>query len=421
MSYQKLYSYSQKKGFFNQHQNVLIAVSGGVDSMNLLHFLYLYREKFNIAIAIAHVNHKQRIQSDDEENYLKKWADDHQVPIYIDYFKGKFSEARARDFRYDFFKKIMFEQDYTALVTAHHADDQIETLLMKLIRGTRLKHFIGIQEVQTFGNGQLVRPLLNISKSELLDIFHFEDESNNSHQYFRNRVRNTYLPMLEKENPQFSHHLQILARENLYLQEVLSELTQDMTATDLLFFQSQSKALQHFLLQNYLENFDDLQLGKSQFEQILSLLKDKNSYHIYLKSGYFLKKTDFTFNISKIIPKTDSSMESKVLEYQGSLAYQGFQFHFKEGEQGIPLNSLSPIILRGRQAGDKIYLGTFSKKIRRLLIDEKIPLEERQHVIIGEQDDEIIFVQTRKNLYLRKSYESDTMKVVLLIEKIEEW
>lgn len=101
--YDNIFKDIQKKAYFAKHQNVLIAVSGGVDSMNLLHFLYQYRDKLEIEIGIAHINHKQRPESDLEEAYLRKWAEKHQIPIAVDYFSGVFSEKAARDFRYHFF------------------------------------------------------------------------------------------------------------------------------------------------------------------------------------------------------------------------------------------------------------------------------------------------------------------------------
>lgn len=136
--YDKLVKEIQKKACFAKHKKVLIAVSGGVDSMNLLHFLYTYRKNLGIEIAIAHVNHKQRLKSDTEEAYLREWAKEHQIPIHVAYFSGTFSETAARDFRYKFLKELMSNYHYTALVTAHHADDQAETIFMRLLRGSRL-------------------------------------------------------------------------------------------------------------------------------------------------------------------------------------------------------------------------------------------------------------------------------------------
>lgn len=107
MIYQKILKTIQKEGYFTDHDKVLIAVSGGVDSMNLLHFLHQHQQDLAISIGIAHVNHKQRIQSDEEEAYLRKWADQHQLPFFVTDFTGKFSEKAARSFRYSFFNQVM--------------------------------------------------------------------------------------------------------------------------------------------------------------------------------------------------------------------------------------------------------------------------------------------------------------------------
>lgn len=418
MTYQTLFQEVVKNHFFDHHNKVLIALSGGVDSMNLLHFLSLYQKELGVSLGIAHINHKQRPESDVEEDYLRHLAETQGYPFYHADFSGIFSEKAARDFRYDFFKKVMIEEGYTALVTAHHADDQAETMLLKLLRGSRLRHLTGIRAVQEFGPGQLIRPFLTLKKSELPDVFHFEDSSNTSRNYFRNRVRHDYLPQLEKENPQFSTYLADLARENQIFQTALLELTQGFDVTDLRFFKSQSKALKEVLLGNYLEEFPKLQLTKAQFTQLLTLLENSNTYQIPLKNGYELLKAKETFCIQKISPTTDSTLTSKVLKFQEIVIFNGFQFSFLEDGEGIPLSSQSPLILRGRQPQDKIDFGTFSKKLRRLFIDEKIPKKERDKAIVGEQEGKIVFVQTANNLYLRKFAESDTMKAALNIKKL---
>lgn len=142
---QKLLQIMQVKGYFNQHKKILVAVSGGADSMSLLHFLYNHQKDLDIQLGIAHVNHKQRQESEHEEAYLRHWAEEHKVPFHYSAFSGKFSENAARTFRYEFFKRVMKDYDYSALVTAHHADDQAETIFMRLLRGSRLRHLTGIQ------------------------------------------------------------------------------------------------------------------------------------------------------------------------------------------------------------------------------------------------------------------------------------
>ena len=104
---------------------------------------------------LAHVNHKQRPESDKEENELRKLAEQAGVPIYVACFTGDFSEANARQFRYEFFREVMEKTSSTALVTAHHADDQVETIFMRLIRGVRLHHLSAIKERQMFDKGRV--------------------------------------------------------------------------------------------------------------------------------------------------------------------------------------------------------------------------------------------------------------------------
>ena len=161
---QKLLQMMQAKGYFNRHKKILVAVSGGADSMSLLHFLYNHQKDLDIQLGIAHVNHKQRQESEHEEAYLRHWAEEHKVPFHYSTFSGKFSENAARTFRYEFFKRVMKDYDYSALVTAHHADDQAETIFMRLLRGTRLRNLTGISAIRPFGTGQIIRPFLHLRK-----------------------------------------------------------------------------------------------------------------------------------------------------------------------------------------------------------------------------------------------------------------
>lgn len=417
--YDKLVKEIQKKAYFAKHKKVLIAVSGGVDSMNLLHFLYIYRKKLDIEIGIAHVNHKQRVESDTEENYLRDWANEHQIPIYVSYFSGNFSEKTARDFRYHFFKQIMNEQNYTALVTAHHADDQAETIFMRLLRGSRLRHLSGIQAVSPFANGELIRPFLDYFKKDLPDVFHFEDDSNQSLEFLRNRIRNRYIPILEKENPKFKQGLRQLGEESEQLFQAFQDLTQNIDVTNCSQFLAQSQAVQTILLQNYLENYPDLQVTRGQFEEILQTLRNKSNAKYHIKSNYWLVKDYDAFQIKKISPKTDRELDRKMIDYSSIVNYGQYRFQFvNKDKEGIALYSLSPVLLRRRQEGDRIDFGKFSKKLRRLFIDEKIPSQERADAIIGEQDGKIIFVLVADKTYLRKPSKHDIMEGKLYIEKI---
>ena len=406
---QKLLQMMQAKGYFNQHKKILVAVSGGADSMSLLHFLYNHQKDLDIQLGIAHVNHKQRQESEHEEAYLRHWAEEHKVPFHYSEFSGKFSENAARTFRYEFFKRVMKDYDYSALVTAHHADDQAETIFMRLLRGSRLRHLTGISAIRPFGTGQIIRPFLHLTKDQLPVTFHFEDRSNTSLAYLRNRIRLSYLPTLSQENPKIKEHLCLLAEEIGLMEQALGELTKDISITDLSVFQQQSDAVQLFLLQNYLDSFPDLQLSKGQFNQLISYLRKNVSGKIPLKNGYELVKTQTSFLVRK--EEVISLSPSCLLEFGKSVEFEDYTLTFSEfndvsNTDAISIWSDAPIVIRHRKEGDKIDLGSHHKKLRRLFIDNKILEKDRQKAIVGEQDGHIIFLYVAGRLYLKKRPEN---------------
>ena len=406
---QKLLQMMQAKGYFNRHKKILVAVSGGADSMSLLHFLYNHQKDLDIQLGIAHVNHKQRQESEHEEAYLRHWAEEHKVPFHYSAFSGKFSENAARTFRYEFFKQVMKAYDYSALVTAHHADDQAETIFMRLLRGSRLRHLTGISAIRPFGTGQIIRPFLHLTKAQLPVTFHFEDRSNTSLAYLRNRIRLFYLPTLSQENPKIKEHLCLLAEEIGLMEQALGELTKDISITDLSVFQQQSDAVQLFLLQNYLDSFPDLQLSKGQFNQLISYLRKNASGKMPLKNGYELVKTQTYFLIRK--EASISLSPPCLLEFGKSVEFEAYTLTFSEfndvsNTDAISIWSDAPIVIRHRKEGDKIDLGSHHKKLRRLFIDNKILEKDRQKAIVGEQDGHIIFLYVAGRLYLKKRPEN---------------
>ncbi|WP_461250096.1 tRNA lysidine(34) synthetase TilS [Streptococcus parasalivarius] len=417
---QKLLQRMQAKGYFNQHKKILVAVSGGADSMSLLHFLYNHQKDLDIQLGIAHVNHKQRQESEHEEAYLRHWAEEHKVPFHYSAFSGKFSENAARTFRYEFFKQLMKDYDYSALVTAHHADDQAETIFMRLLRGSRLRHLTGISAIRPFGTGQLIRPFLHLTKAQLPVTFHFEDRSNTSLAYLRNRIRLSYLPTLSQENPKIKEHLCLLAEEIGLMEQALGELTKDISITDLSVFQQQSDAVQLFLLQNYLDSFPDLKLSKGQFNQLISYLRKNASGKMPLKNGYELVKTQTYFLIRK--EESISLSSPCLLEFGKSVEFEDYTLTFSEfndvsNTDAISIWSDAPIVIRHRKEGDKIDLGSHHKKLRRLFIDNKILEKDRQKAIVGEQDGHIIFLYVAGRLYLKKRPENAILYGTVVIYK----
>ena len=414
----------QEKKYFQDHRKVLIAVSGGLDSMTLLQLLIVSQKELAIELAIAHVNHKQRPESDQEEKALVKIAEQLGVKIFTSSFSGNFSENAARQFRYDFFGKVMQEGHYTALVTAHHADDQAETVFMRLLRGARLRHLSGMKAVQPFACGELIRPLLTFHKSDFPDIQYFEDSSNFQNDYLRNRIRNLYLPDLEKENPQFKDSLRYLGKEIEDWQTALSHLTRDLDIENVQVFHQQIPQVQRFLLQNYLENFSGLNLSKQQFEEVLNILQTKANYQHTLKKDYELVKDYQRFKIKKISRKPDLKMDSILLEFENLIEFGHYRFSFGiplsgENIQKIFVSRETSLILRFRKEGDSILLNGHHKKLRRLFIDKKVSFEERNSSVVVEQNHQILAILNIAISDLSKALKSDIMSTVLYIQKID--
>ena len=413
-----------EKGYFKDHSRVVLALSGGLDSMFLFHLLSTYQEELGIELFLAHVNHKQRLESDHEEHELRKLAEQAGVPIYVANFSGVFTESRARQFRYEFFREVMAKTSSTALVTAHHADDQAETIFMRIIRGVRLQHLSAIKEIQEFDKGELIRPLLSFYKKDFPEIKHFEDATNKENHYFRNRIRNLYLPQLETENTQIKKAFLEFGKEVSDYQIALAEFSKTVDVEDLTQFLSFSEATQRVLLQQYLSHFPDLSITREQFRQVHHILRTKSQYRHRLKNGYELIKGYQHFQICKIRPKSDEKSSECVLNYQNQVHYEGYLFSFgiplkEENVQKINVSRETSLILRHRKSGDYLIKNGHRKKLRRLFIDLKIPTEKRENAIIVEQFGQIYSILGIELSDLSIKMKNDIMNTILYIEKID--
>lgn len=221
---------------------VLVAVSGGPDSVALGHILWRYaqeRRDQGIELALTHVNHQARPEADAEEKLVRGLAHAWGLECIVHRFQSKeyakaagqsFQEA-ARDWRYARWREDMDKGGFTLLATAHHLGDQAETLLYRLLRGSGTGGLAGIRPRQ----GKLVRPLLSVQKQELLDYCRSEglpyalDQSNNEPVYDRNRIRLELLPELAaKYNPRISETLGRTATLLRWDEEYLSSVAEEM-------------------------------------------------------------------------------------------------------------------------------------------------------------------------------------------------
>lgn len=200
---------------------VLIAVSGGVDSMVLLNLLGRLKKKWRLDISVAHVNHNLRgRQSDRDEELVQNTCRKLAVPFYCAQWKapkrGNIQDA-ARHFRYDFFTSAAKKAGGSLVATAHHGDDQAETVLLKMVRGSGIKGISGISWSSRAKDVNIIRPLLLFGKRDIeryakkfgLPFAH--DKSNDKTYYLRNKIRHNVLPLLEKINPRVRESLKDIA------------------------------------------------------------------------------------------------------------------------------------------------------------------------------------------------------------------
>lgn len=227
---EKLLDHIRKHELLTPGDRVGVAVSGGADSLALLRLLLDLRKELGLVLSVVHLNHKLRgADSDDDQEFVSGLAREHRLELYAtaaDVAKHAVEarisiEAAARELRYDYFGQLLNDKRLDKVATGHTLDDQAETVLMRLIRGTGMRGLRAIQsriQLDDEGSGEVVRPLLCVRRSELLTHLNSvgqswrEDSSNRQSKFTRNRVRQLLLPLLEREfNPSITRNLAELA------------------------------------------------------------------------------------------------------------------------------------------------------------------------------------------------------------------
>ncbi|MCG3097192.1 tRNA lysidine(34) synthetase TilS [Lactococcus petauri] len=399
----------QQKEFFKEHRRVLVALSGGKDSMTLFNWLYTYRKELEVELFTAHVNYGLRDVADWEEEQLKQKMADLQIELEVAHYDSdeKFSEEAGRNMRYEFFRQVMADKNCTALVTAHHKGDQVETVLMREITGRRLRHLTGIPERQAFGTGELIRPLLTFSKDDFDAEEYFEDVTNAGTDYLRNRVRNQYIPALTQENPQFSEAIVSMSQEITLafsvIKDKIAELEIIKDEINLKLFLRQSRALQHFILQEYLEKFPDLQVSKAKFSELLWIIERPQQYRSELSNAYFFVKNDQYFMIVPNQPFPKKEIEIRENDPKDASFMR------------VDLPMEGEIEIRKRQPRDYILINGHHKKLRKFFIEQHVPLEKRENLLILVEKD--IYAITDLTVSdLSKALKNDKMKRTLWVK-----
>lgn len=416
---------------FLEQKKLFLAVSGGLDSMVLVHLF----QQLDFEIAILHCNFQLRgLESFGDQDFIQNYAQENNIPIFITQFDTtafakdyKLStQVAARELRYSWFYEQLEANNFDYLLTAHHADDTIETFLINLTRGTGLEGLTGIPKQ----NDKVIRPLLCFTRQEIEDyakankIEWREDSSNVSDKYLRNKIRHHLIPILKELNPNFMdsfQNTQNYLQDAQMLVEDASIMVYQQVAKqeeEAIFFDlNQLKKLPNYksYLYQWLNEFgftawDDIydlvdsQSGKQVFSAEFRLLKDRDflilsPLHAIIEvAEYYIDSSQNQINIplnlsfSKV---TDISIGSNTTIFvdEDTLQFPLVLRHWKEGD------SFQPFGMNGK-----------SKKVSKLFKDEKLSLIDKENVwllcsgteivwIIGmRQDDRFRITNTTKNL-----------------------
>lgn len=417
----KINAYSDKHKLFNNGEKVIVAVSGGPDSMALLHYL-IHEKTLGLQIEAAHVDHMLRGKESLEDlAFVKRYCEMYKIPFHAASLnvKDKMShegiglQEAAREVRYTFFLDIMNETGASKLVLGHHADDQIETVLFRLTRGSTMKGMAGIQPKRPFGNGDIVRPMLSVSRNEIEQyceqhrIETRTDPSNFKDDYTRNRLRHHIIPLLKKENPSLHEHVirytEEVSEDELWLEKEAKGKLQSLTIEgnhtffkiDQEKWQAEAPPLQRrmiHLILNYLYAIVPTSLSSAHTMAVKKLLAQKHpSGELHLPRGLLVTRSysSVTFSFAHLHKRKLSY--NFQLDIGGKLKLpNGGIITVANGaaeEQNSPFDFCEfdadkvqwPLTVRTRQTGDRIELAGMngSKKIKKLFIDEKVPRDLR--------------------------------------------
>ncbi len=425
-------SHINQKLPFLKKGKLLLAISGGIDSVVLAYLLKA--SGFNFSL--AHCNFKLRFENaDKDEEFVKQLAQKLEVKCHTISFdtlkyasENKLStQMAARELRYNWFDELVEYQKYKYILTAHHANDNLETVLINLTRGASLQKLTGIPEI----NGNIIRPLLPFMRNEIeqytIDnqISWREDESNQSTKYFRNKIRHQVVPVLKSLNKNvlqtFNKHLQFLKAEQNVLQNHLEKTAKEICTQEKntlkieikkLLKQSNPQVYLHHILRDL--GFTDWEIvvklltaqsGKIVLSKTHRLLKDRG-FLLLEKNSVFL--TNFEIEITKECTQIDKPipLQLSVVDRVNFLT---------ENTIYVDASLVKyPLRLRKKKTGDVFYPFGMKgkKKVSKYFKDEKLSLLQKENVwLLCDANDTIIWV-VNKRADNRFSITDNTKKII---------
>ena len=395
----KLLKFIREQEMIRPGDRVVCAVSGGADSVALLFALYLLKEKLEITLEAAHFNHHLRgEESDRDEAFVAELCDRYDIPLHrgggqvVPGKKGL--EAAARDARYAFLRSLSGK-----IATAHTADDNAETVLMHLIRGTGLKGLGGITPI----HGKVIRPMLKATRQDVEAFLeewclsHIEDSSNETDAFLRNRVRHHVMPLLAKENPKIAENLSQMALRLRLDEEFLSAQANSTALPGVESLKNMPKALRNRALENFLKENGVKEPEDSHIALAESLVfSDRPSARASFPGGITLAR-----NYDRLeVLNGERELEEVILPCPGEVLLPGLRVSCVPAEESIntpdafTVSAVGTIRVRCRKSGDSIRMSGGSKSLKKLFIDRKIPAARRQQIPVVCDDAGILGVYT---------------------------
>ncbi|PYZ95415.1 tRNA lysidine(34) synthetase TilS [Alteribacter lacisalsi] len=429
----------EKHALLKQGAVVLAAVSGGVDSAAMLHYLAERKEDLNLRLYVLHVDHGLRGEESAEDlAFVRALSIKYGVPCLTAQpdvkkeagEKGLSIQEAARNCRYRFFSEMMHAYKGDYLVTAHHGDDQVETMIMRQVRGAA-GGLRGIPVIRRFAEGQLVRPFLCTDKQSLIrycteeGLTYREDPSNSKDAYTRNRFRKEVLPFLKKENPKvherFQQQSEWLTEDEAFLdalaekalEKAVKDWTHEAVTLSVPAFLDVPIPLQrrafHLILNYLFRNTLKAPVMSVHMNAFADLLRQPHpSGHLDLPGAVFVRRSYDACVISSQKKPDEDKRDSWQLPEAGMLVFKEGKitverphkysrtetaslWHFEGDRDQLQ----TPLRVRFRKAGDRfVPLGmNGSKKVKDLLIDKKIPKDLRDRwPVITDADDRILWL-----------------------------
>jgi len=397
----------KKSGLIKKNEKILIAFSGGPDSVFLYNLLFFLREYHSIEISLIYVNHNLREDVENDLNFVEEFSKENNVPLYIESVdvrkysaeNKKSIELAARELRYEAIEKVLQNLNYDKIATGHNLDDNIETFIFRLLRGTSLKGLKGIPSERK----NIIRPILQFEKKEILNYLqenkksYIIDYTNSENDYTRNYIRNEIFPMFVNINPTFRNKV------NELIQEINNK-------ESLKTYISEEKNTKEKFVQ-YLEKYD-VELSRKKIDQIYETLYNENgdinmngSKEFYLGNGKILRKK---YDKLEVIVEEKKEVDEERVEIKQNIPIKWYDYNiiltdnilntksmedFKEGNVTFLKftekceDENYKIFVRKRIEGDTILLNNLGhRKLKKILIDEKIPKWERDRIPVFEME-----------------------------------